>query len=73
MVVVMDRKPDQDWVDVVEAIEMTVLCQEFHCLPSAGGLLDQDSYRVWQMELVTAAQTEREKLERKRLEAQSKH
>lgn len=68
MVVVLDRKPDDDWVDVVEAIEIAVLCQEFHCLPDAGGLFDQDSYRMWQIELVTAAQAERAKLERQKLE-----
>jgi len=45
--------------DVAEAIELTVMCQEFHSLPQAGGLYDQDSYDVWRMGLVLEAQAER--------------
>lgn len=45
---------------MADAIEMTVLCQELHCLPHAGGLLDQDSYHVWLMRAVIAGQREKE-------------
>ena len=44
---------------MAEAIELTNLCQELHCLPGAGGLLDQDSKHVWLMKLVLAAQVEK--------------
>lgn len=58
--------------DVADAIELTVMCQEFNCLPGVGGLLDQDSYYVWQMQLVKNAQTERSELDRKKLEKKHK-
>jgi hypothetical protein len=45
--------------DVAYAVYITQLCQELHCLPSAGGLLDQDSYHVWMMGKVIDAQNER--------------
>ena len=49
-----------------DAIQMTIMCQELHCLPGAGGLLDQDSKHVWLMTLVSNAQAERAKLEQNR-------
>jgi hypothetical protein len=53
----MNRKPEQD---VVEAIDMTLLCQALHCLPRAGGLMDQDYWDVIRMKWVIEAQAERE-------------
>ena len=44
---------------------MTRLCQEFHVLPNAGGLLDQDSYHVWLMANVIEADRERDEREQK--------
>lgn len=67
MSVVLNRPPDPD---VRDAIEMTVMCQEFNCLPNEGGLLDQDSYYVWLLMAVIEAQAERQKIENKRLEKQ---
>jgi hypothetical protein len=52
--------------DVVFAINMTVLCQEMHCLPGRGGLLDQDGLYVYMMEAVLEGQNERRKLEERR-------
>lgn len=46
--------------DVAEALTITHLCQELHCLPRTGGLLDQDSFYVWMMEQVIAAEREKE-------------
>lgn len=52
----MTRPMDED---VAYAIQITSLCQELHCLPRAGGLLDQDSYHVWIMEQVLLAQNKK--------------
>jgi hypothetical protein len=70
MSVVLNKKPED--MDVIEAMELTVMCQELHCLPSAGGLLDQDSYHVWIMNLVTSAQAERAALDRKKMDRQAR-
>jgi hypothetical protein len=59
--VVLTRKADED---VADAIELTLFCQEFHCLPGAGGLYDQDSYDIWRMGLVMDAQAERAEREK---------
>lgn len=53
----MTREPEED---VAQAIEMTRLCQALHCLPDEGGLLNQDSYHVWLMQQVLAADVEAE-------------
>jgi hypothetical protein len=68
MNVVLNRPIQEDDMDVANAVELTVLCRELHCLPRPGGLLDQDSYHIWLMNLVTMAQLERSELERKRLD-----
>lgn len=52
--------------DVATAIELTVLCQDLHVLPNAGGLLDQDSYHVWLMQTVMRAQNEKAELDKQR-------
>jgi len=61
--VVLKRKME---ADVAEAVELTIMCQEFHTLPCAGGLYDQDSYDVWRMGLVLEAQVERAELDERR-------
>lgn len=45
---------------------ITNLCQAFGCLPSPGGLFDQDSYIVYLMQCVSIAQSERAERERER-------
>lgn len=45
---------------------MTRWCEDLHCLPGAGGLLDQDSKHIWLMNLVRAADHERAELEKNR-------
>ena len=52
---------------------MTRLCQEFHVLPNAGGLLDQDSYHIWLMANVIEADREKEAQEDKRNKIQGNH
>jgi hypothetical protein len=59
----MSRPPDDD---VAEAIDLTRMCQELHCLPQEGGLLDQDSKYVWWMRLVLQADVEAAKHDAKR-------
>lgn len=39
------------------------MCQHLHVLPSAGGLLDQDSLLVYGMDLVVDAQHTKEEME----------
>lgn len=49
-----------------DAIDMTRLCQELHCLPHAGGIKDQDARDVWLMKQVLLADIERAKLDKQR-------
>lgn len=51
-----NQAPDED---VMEAIELAILCRDLKVLPRAGGLLDQDSYHVWLMDKVFAAMDKR--------------
>lgn len=51
---------------------MTLLCKQLHVLPRAGGLLDQDSFHVYGMNLVLAALNERQELEQKRAESEQR-
>ena len=44
-------------------MEITALCRTFHCLPSSGGLLQQDPYLVEGMSYVVEAMNEREQKE----------
>jgi hypothetical protein len=37
-----------------------MLCKVLGALPKAGGILDQDSYHIWLLNTVYAAQTEAE-------------
>jgi hypothetical protein len=39
---------------------MTVACQQFHCLPHEGGLLDQDSFFIATMGWVVEEQKAKE-------------
>lgn len=48
------------------AVELTRLCQAMHVLPRAGGVLDQDSYHIYMIQTVLAAQAEKDELDRKR-------
>lgn len=45
---------------------MTNICQALHALPKAGGVLDQDSYHIYMIQCVLAAQAEKDELDRKR-------
>ena len=58
--------------DVAEIVTITSLCQELHCLPRSGGLLDQDGYIVWAMQQVLIAQNERREKDKKAAEAEAK-
>jgi hypothetical protein len=58
--------------DVAEAIEMTIMCQEFNTLPLAGGLFDQDSYDIWRMGLVMTAQAEKNDRDQAAAEAEAR-
>lgn len=49
--------------DVARYIELTNMCQLFHCLPNEGGLLDQDHFNVLAMAVVLEARADREKFE----------
>lgn len=59
----MKRKADPD---VALAIELAAMCDLFHCLPSAGGLLDQDPMYMYMMREVVVAQREKAEAERGR-------
>lgn len=59
----MKRNPD---TDVRIAIELAVLCETFHCLPAAGGLLDQDPLLMNMIKEVLIAQREKSEAERGR-------
>jgi hypothetical protein len=48
------------------AIELTNLCQTLYALPGPGGLLDQDSYHIFMIQAVLAAQAEKAELDRKK-------
>jgi hypothetical protein len=48
------------------------MCQHLHCLPSPGGLLDQDSFMVYGMDLVVDAQGIKQDLESNSAEAKRK-
>lgn len=61
----MPKRDGSQDEDVIQAITMVRICQEFHVLPGAGGLLDQDSYFVWLMTCVMEADREREERERR--------
>ena len=50
--------------EVIEAIELTNMCQSFGVLPREGGILDQDHLTVRKMQIVLDAQNE--KRERKK-------
>jgi hypothetical protein len=43
-------------------INLTNMCQTMNALPRPGGVLDQDSYLIWGMEIVLNAQAERRRL-----------
>jgi hypothetical protein len=58
--------------DVAEAIAITNMCQEFHCLPREGGLLDQDSYLVWKMQIVMAAKAEKQARDQKQEQSRAR-
>lgn len=47
-------------IEVINAINMYVMCKEFRVLPQVGGLLDQDCYHVWLLDIVRICYNERE-------------
>lgn len=51
-------------------ISIANVCQHLHCLPSPGGLLDQDSFLVYGMDLVVDAQEAKNELDRAQQQAQ---
>lgn len=59
----MRRKPEDD---VALAIELATMCEIFHCLPSAGGLLDQDPMIMRMIREVVLAKAEKEQAEQQR-------
>ncbi len=42
------------------AIRLYNLCTTFNTLPKPGGILDQDSYQIWLLELVNDAVAEKQ-------------
>lgn len=50
---------------------MTNVCQALNALPKAGGVLDQDSYHIYMIQCVLAAQAEKHELEQKRARSTS--
>lgn len=42
------------------------MCQEFHCLPEVGGILDQDPMFIYFTEVVLEAKVTRQELEEAR-------
>ena len=69
----MPHKDGMVDLDVLEAIRITRLCEALHCLPKPGGLFDQDSYHVWLMEQVLAADAEKAALEETRRKNEARH
>lgn len=55
--------------DVEMFITLTNMCQALHALPRAGGVMDQDAYLVYGMNIVLNAQAERRERDRKAEEA----
>jgi hypothetical protein len=45
------------------AMELASMCEALHCLPQAGGLLDQDSYYVYMLQAVLAANQKKHEME----------
>jgi hypothetical protein len=60
----MNREPD---ADVLELIELYILCRTFKALPRAGGVLDQDSYTMFGLNLVAQAFEERRQKDQPRM------
>ena len=56
--IVMPHKDELSDPFINEAIRLGVLCLETHCLPQAGGLLDQDSLHVLIIQAVQKGLTE---------------
>jgi len=59
----MKRKADDD---VALAIELASMCEIFHCLPNAGGLLDQDPLVMRMIREVVLARAEKSEAEQQR-------
>jgi len=59
----LDNKKDVT-SDVIDAINITILCQEMHSLPHDGGILDQDQLIMRKMNIVLSAQAEKHELEK---------
>jgi hypothetical protein len=62
--VVLERKPEL--IETPTYVELTILCDSFRSLPSAGGVLDQDQLVMRRIAIVREAQAERQKLEEDR-------
>jgi uncharacterized membrane protein len=52
----MSREAD---AEVAALIELYYMCETFHALPGAGGILDQDSYLMYGLLLVASAVQEK--------------
>ena len=55
--------------EVVMVVNMVRMCQKMNTLPTAGGLLDQDSYFVYLLNVVLAADEKRQELDNARAKA----
>ncbi len=55
--------PDWNLNEAQYAIGISNMCQVYHCLPRAGGLMDQDCRMVQMLSLVSAAQQEKQEIE----------
>ena len=62
----------QSTAEVIDAIELYDFCRTFRQLPQPGGVLDQDSYYVWLLNIVKRAFDERERIELERQKNESK-
>lgn len=57
---------------VVDAIELYHLCYKFKQLPHSGGMLEQDSYYVWLLNVVKRSYDEVERRENARMANEAK-
>jgi hypothetical protein len=55
-----------------QLIGIANMCQHLHCLPGPGGLLDQDSFLVYGMDLVVDAQNAKQEMDQAVAEQQQK-
>jgi hypothetical protein len=61
-------KRPADW-EVITIVNMVRMCQKMNTLPSVGGLLDQDAYFVYLLNVILAADEKRAELDQARAKA----